>query len=543
MQRGVVARWAVVVLVVAVPLLPLALPADHERSVRSGAPIESLASRLNIDDGEAADTDAPVDRDVAVVVELKNGATVPRDQFDVDEVYSRQGARQIRGTVPLTRVRELSRDPRIKAVRIERERVGVDGRTAAGVAAVGADELHAQGVTGENVTVGIIDRGFRPGDPEIAGSVGAYRAFDTDDDDWVHGTAVASIVVDTAPNATLHLAAVGPSTTPGEYQEVIDWFEASGADVIVDAGSYFGQPGDGSGELARVASNASEHAVFVAAAGNYAQRHWTGVHEGTGEREWVRFGDTEGNALGNGSVSGPVSVSLHWDERPTRADYDLYLMRQRPGDDAVVAHSKVRQEDDEPSVERVDATVPRGRYYVAVRAYDVAATRELELFATHELSVATANGSVTVPGTARGVLTVGAYSDGEVKPFSSRGPVGNGTGVDLVAPDSVAASRVDSGEGTSYAAPYVAGTAALLASQYPELTPAELRTVLWSSSNDIGPPGPDSASGWGVLDAQGAYALADERTQDAADDESDAAENESRTPTGTSPTPVEESRG
>lgn len=513
MHRGAVARWVLAVLVVLAPVVAVSVPTTDEPRERATNPdVESLGSRLGIATPESGGLSA-VDHEVQVVVELKQGASVPESQLAVDRMYTHRGARHLQGTVPLTEVRALSRDPRIEAIQIERRRVGIDQQTAPGVAEIGADALHTRGIRGDNVTVGIIDRGFRPSDPEIAGNVGAYSSFDTDDVEWVHGTAVASVVADTAPNATLHLAAVGPSTTPDEYHRAVTWLRASGADVIVDAGSYFGQPGDGTGELSRIAENASEDVVFVTAAGNYAERHWAGTHLATGQPAWVQMGDDEGNALGNGTVSGRVSVGLQWNEWPTAADYDLYLMRMRPGDDAVVAASKTRQDGDDDPVERIDVSVSEGHYYVAVRATNATGTHHLKLYANRRLSDSTANGSLTAPGVAPSVLTVGAVENDSVKAFSSRGPVGDRLGVDVVAPDSVAATAMTEAQGTSYAAPYVAGVVALLESKYPSLTPAQHRAILRSSAVDVGASGPDVAAGYGRVDARTAYLLAVERAR------------------------------
>lgn len=512
MHGGAVVRWCVALLVVAAPLVALGLPAsDPEPDHADPIVGESLGERLGVTGQPSAG--ATVDEEVRVVVELKDGASVPREELHVDRVYSREGAQQLRGTVSLSKVRALSRDPRIAAIQIQSRTVGGSQRTADGVSQIGAHELHAQGIRGDNVTVGIIDRGFRPSDPEIAGHVGAIKSFGTGDDRWIHGTAVASVVADTAPNATLHLAAVGPSTTAAEYRRAVEWLRASGADVVVDSGSYFGQPGDGTGDLSQIAEAASEDAVFVTAAGNYAQRHWAGTHNASGEEEWVPVGDDEGNALGDGPISGRISVGLQWDEWSTGTDYDLYLMRARPGDDAVVAHSKNRQDGDDDPVEHLDVTVSEGRYYVAVRAVNASGSHDLELYANREFGSATATGSLTSPGTAPGVMTVGAVENGTVKPFSARGPVGDRLGVDVVAPDGVAATAVTDGQGTSYAAPYVAGVVALLESAYPELTPAQHRAIVRSSAVDVGEPGPDVAAGYGRIDARTAYLVAVERAR------------------------------
>jgi subtilisin family serine protease len=53
--------------------------------------------------------------------------------------------------------------------------------------------------------------------------------------------------------------------------------------------------------------------------------------------------------------------------------------------------------------------------------------------------------------------------------------------------------------GTSYAAAYVTGFAALLLSQNPEMSPAEFRQILQESSQDLGEAGYDTAYGYGLI--------------------------------------------
>lgn len=59
--------------------------------------------------------------------------------------------------------------------------------------------------------------------------------------------------------------------------------------------------------------------------------------------------------------------------------------------------------------------------------------------------------------------------------------------------------------GTSFAAPHVSGTMALLLSAMPQLTVAELESALMATAIDLGDSGPDNVYGYGMLDALGAY--------------------------------------
>jgi subtilisin family serine protease len=119
------------------------------------------------------------------------------------------------------------------------------------------------------------------------------------------------------------------------------------------------------------------------------------------------------------------------------------------------------------------------------------------------------NGStdeVTYPATHEDVLAVGATTYGRrTADFSSEGDA-----VDVVAPgtDVLSLGRYD-GEppnyvrksGTSMAAPYVAGLLARLVARNASVsTTAEARALLAASADDVGRPGVDNATGYGIPD-------------------------------------------
>ena len=53
--------------------------------------------------------------------------------------------------------------------------------------------------------------------------------------------------------------------------------------------------------------------------------------------------------------------------------------------------------------------------------------------------------------------------------------------------------------GSSYAAPFVSGLAALLKEQYPQMTKTDFGEILKMSSKDLGDPGYDTTYGWGLI--------------------------------------------
>ena len=109
------------------------------------------------------------------------------------------------------------------------------------------------------------------------------------------------------------------------------------------------------------------------------------------------------------------------------------------------------------------------------------------------------NSSITDPGNAEAVITVGAthryrpHTYG-VSYFSSRGPTGDGRAKpDLVAPGEKIEGPLPDGlfgpkDGTSMAAPHVSGGAAQLMARYNELVgrPARIKEILCATATDLG---------------------------------------------------------
>lgn len=79
-------------------------------------------------------------------------------------------------------------------------------------------------------------------------------------------------------------------------------------------------------------------------------------------------------------------------------------------------------------------------------------------------------------------------------------------GVDILLPSPGNEYRVISG--TSFAAAYVSGVAALMLQRAPGLSPDRVREILQKTAKDIGPPGPDREFGAGLVDAYQALVAA-----------------------------------
>lgn len=107
------------------------------------------------------------------------------------------------------------------------------------------------------------------------------------------------------------------------------------------------------------------------------------------------------------------------------------------------------------------------------------------------------------------VTTVAATGpSGTVAAFSSRSPY-----VDLAAPGVRIPVAIAEGQnwqpedGTSFSSPIVAGAAAWIWTLRPELTARQVAEILRRSARDIGTPGRDPSSGFGLLDVAAALGL------------------------------------
>jgi len=147
---------------------------------------------------------------------------------------------------------------------------------------------------------------------------------------YEHGNAVAEVLADHAPGAQLYLAEVGTTT---DYLAAIDWFAANGVTVVNHSGSAaFDGPGNGTGPAAAVvdyavskgmlwtnsAGNAANTDTYPSYSGGYWRQPWS---DADGDR-WMNFWGTDESM---GSYCGSL-FGVRWsDWGASRTDYDLYI--------------------------------------------------------------------------------------------------------------------------------------------------------------------------------------------------------------------------
>ena len=147
-----------------------------------------------------------------------------------------------------------------------------------------------------------------------------------------------------------------------------------------------------------------------------------------------------------------------------------------------------------------------GDIAVTTIAADIAAQRGITVV-TSAGNEGPGQQTLSTPADGDSVVAVGAEdSTGALAAFSSRGPTADGrTKPDVTAPgvavwvlDTQASGSFGRLNGTSFAAPLIAGAAALLRQIHPQLAGVEARDALRRAGN--GAPRPDNNRGWGLPD-------------------------------------------
>jgi len=432
--------------------------------------------------------------------------------------------RLIEAVVPPAALRVLGQS---RAVQYAREpiRAVPEAVRGEGVAATGALTWHRSGLRGAGAKVAVIDLGFRGwrdsrrnGDLPASTVAVDFCSGGLDGPIAVnHGTAVAEIVAEMAPAASIYLICAQTVAALGQAK---DYARALGIHIVNHSASWFNVGrGDDTGGLDTptgiVADARAAGILWVNAAGNRAQQHWSGTFSDLDADSWTEFapGD-EGNTILLGANQ-QTCVALRWDSWPVTAlDYDLYLTR---ANGTTAASSTNEQSGSQPPTElicHVNTTGVAQLYSIGIRRHnapDPSPRFDLFVYPGPNLEYQVGEGSVTEPGSSSFALAVGAvcWKTSGLEAFSSRGPTIDGRmKPDLTAPDWVSSFSygpfsgcgADTGfAGTSAAAPHVAAAAALVKGANPSFGPNELQAYLESHAIDLGVPGRDGTYGAGKL--------------------------------------------
>lgn len=393
-----------------------------------------------------------------------------------------------------------------------------------GLAVHNVHAVHAQGLTGAGVRVGVIDSflGFSAlQGTELPTHVTArcYAGIGQPTSSLPlcmtgssHGTAVAETLMDVAPAAELFIA---NPTSRLDFMDTMNWMAAAGVKVInYSAARPWDGPGDGSSPFAdspllAVHQAVGGGAVFVAAAGNEATATWFGAFTDADGNGFQDFGSQNTNSVF--LVSGwTYALQLRWEDSWTAATRDLDVGLYDASFNLVAASTAPQSGGlGHVPFEFVIYTPPAsGLYHIGLyrQSGSAPAWLQLQSFTGEDLAI-NSGGPFSIGSPAEsaspGAVAVGASpwtSPSQLEPFSSQGPTPDGR----VKPDVVGvdrASTVTYGAGgfagTSQASPHVTGIVALIRQQFPSHTPAEAVALLKSTARSRGAI-PNNQWGYGL---------------------------------------------
>jgi parallel beta-helix repeat protein len=461
---------------------------------------------------------------IKVVFDLKNGdKSYIKSLEDKGAMIEAVHKNLVQATIPSSQLQAMSDLPFVNYIRSPLKAYK-DAVVSEGVGVINASLVHNNGSRGQGVKVAIIDLGFGNYQSKLGTelpSTVTVQSFRTDGDitggGEIHGTAVAEIVYDVAPDAQLYLINFD---TDIEFANAVDYAISQNVDIVSMSVVWFVGPFDGTGYIDDIVNNAtSEGIVWVNSAGNYAQRHWEGSYI---EKNITVDDDTwYVHNFGGGDVTNSfyaqagdtIVAILSWNDWPASdQDYDLYLANEDTM--SIEDWSWNFQTGTQEPYEIIKYPVPTSGHYGIIIQKDSATTPvNFELYMIyHSPQYQVASSSLNLPADARDVITAGAtyWSTDALESFSSQGPTNDGrTKPDVVAPDGVSTSvpLLSPFYGTSASAPHVAGAAALLLSTNHSLTPAQVKAALEMGAKDLGAAGKDNQTGAGRIDVYAAYKI------------------------------------
>jgi len=374
------------------------------------------------------------------------------------------------------------------------------------LADLGAQRWHAAGFRGKGVKVAVLDTGFRGYRAQLGKALPAsvtIKCFRADGDlearDSQHGILCAEVIHALAPEAELLLATWEPNQ-PAQFLQAADWARRQGARVL-SCSVIMPSWGDGEGggpihdKLRRILGSGQQpgDVLCFASAGNTARRHWSGhfVAGGDGCHEWEP-GQVDNRVRPWGEDR--VSVELCC---PPACRYLVEVYDAVTG--VEVGRGASGGAGRAAAVARFLPATGR-RYRARVKLVAGPAQPFHLVVLGGELEYSSPRGSVAFPGDSPEVVAVGAVDeDGQRLSYSACGPNSTRPKPDFVAQVPFTTFwRARPFTGTSAAAPQVAGLAALSWSRYPEWTAAQLRQALQRWCRDLGDPGHDCETGFGL---------------------------------------------
>jgi len=483
---------------------------------------------------------------VLVVIEADSEAALPKIIQRVKEVggaVELSYGSQVQALVPILQLEALAELSEVQFIRLPVHPILDQGSVISeGVKLIGSGPWNRAGLTGRGVKVGILDnfggyetllgRELPPRERVTARSFRADGKMAEDVEDN-HGTAVAEIIYDIAPDSQFMLAAFD---TDVAFRRAADWLIDQRVGVINTSLSFYSGCFTGPGLFEPTIAKARQNGVlWVTSAGNDGDSHWEGSwrdsngnnqHEfsGTDETLTLEVELYEGEVRGEKKAVARFSLYLSWEAPCKNAsdDYDVVIFPEespsnRGGSDWLWEPGiPVKRAgwiyywplSEVGSTKRFSVVIEKKRTAASPARLDLA-LRTCSICTSIEYLTSKGSVGIGEPRISPNAFTVGAFhqSTGSLAPYSGRGPTKDGRiKPDIAAPSHVStvtygsyASNQWGFAGTSAATPHVAGAAALVKQAFPNYTPEQIQKFLEDRAEDRGPRGKDNDWGAGQL--------------------------------------------
>ena len=348
------------------------------------------------------------------------------------------------------------------------------------------------------VSVAIIDLAFNENNQEISNNIIENISFrhiyensellENENNEALHGTAMAQIITNMVPDVKLHLLSAG---TELEFIDAMDYAISKKIDIITISYTWVNFDTDGTSEITKKVEEAIKSEITVVVpSGNYAENHWEGIFTDTDGDKWHEFPNfDEGMTINVDDKrvyeGKPILIYLKWsDEGDNFSDLDLTLMGSNG---KIVDYSSTLQNKESDKLEYL-YFIPEipGEYFLGISRFGQSNETYLKIFSVYdELEHSISKGSVGVPTDAKGIIAVGALGeDNNVQSFSSKGPTDNGQTVpNILVKDGISTESYneEAFHGTSASAAYVSGLIAILYSEIDEINPMSITDLLYDN--------------------------------------------------------------